>query len=159
MGEQYLWHVTLTSGHTCRQQRATMDAEALARVSGLLAEALAGAEPEVRVGYTVRATASGTNLIAALMAGAAPILTTGVALRSRSAPGLWRRLHDTADPALGPLATSRNDAPRAPWIADRIERGMALALHTGGPGAVPHWTGAWSALVGWAWMEMMECGR
>lgn len=153
----YLWHVTLTTGNVVPQTREDVDAQALARVARLLRDALEGGEPEVLIGYTMRAKARGPNLTATLHAGEALILTTAVALRSRNAPALWQQMHDTADPALGPLVTARGTPPRVPWIADRIERGMALALLAAGKDGdltgVPNWTGAWAVLIGWAWME------
>ncbi len=153
----YLWHVTLTTGHAGPQARSRMDSPSYPRVAGLLRAALAGEEPEILDGYTLRAEARGANLITSVWSGGVLMLTTGVALQARSAPRLWRHLHETADPSLGPLATQIDKPAPDPWIADRLEAGLARAMQaargTADVTGVTDWSGPLSALTGWAWME------
>ncbi len=153
----YLWHVTLTTGDRHPQPRSRMDSPSYPRIARLLREALAGDQPEILTGYSMMATAYGPNLLVTVLSGDTPMLTTAVAKQARQAPRLWRQMHETADQRLGPLATRADMPPAAPWIADRIEIGSALAMQVaaqeGTTDSLPDWTGAFSALIGWAWME------
>lgn len=144
----YFIHVTLASGHSVRHSRtAATDAE-IEPLKDLLAQLLQGSAPEVpgQPGYYVNGVAQGRNLMATLWAGRpsdrAPILTTGVALKARSAPVLWRTLHQSSFLHL----TDPEQPPPAPWIADRIEPAAMLHMDA------MSWTGAWSRTLGWAWL-------
>lgn len=157
MTGRYLYHITLTTGHVAKQPRSRMDSPAFPRIAALLRAALAGGTPEILPGHNLRAEAHGHNLITSVWSGGGLMLTTGVALQSRSAARLWRHLHNTADPRMGALATRVDEPAPAPWIADRIEIGLAQAMQAAAGVAdttgVTDWSGALSALTGWAWME------
>jgi len=141
----HLHHVTLTSGDVARHRRDSFDGSAIAAAATLLDSILTGGKPEVSPGYRAFGSHSGHSLLVTLVGpDDAPILTTGVALRSRSAPRLWRMLHDR--PSL-PIVTDPAAPPPAPWIADRLEIGAATDE------VATTWTGRWAACVGWAWLE------
>lgn len=152
----YIWHVTLNSGHTAKQRRRDISDAAIAALSDTLDGILAGGRMPVPGfdGYLINGSHSGHDLIATIWAGPwerrAPILTTATALRSRSAPALWRLMHDQATL---PLATDPERSPSAPWQADRIEIGAAVH-----PAAVA-WTGDLSRCLAWTWQAYREEGR
>ena len=146
----YIEHVTLTTGHNVRQFRSGVSQAALAAVTETLDGILEGAVMLVPgcPGYLVNGGHSGHGLWATVWHGPwpskEPILTTATALKARSAPRLWRMLHDTATT---PCATRREAVPPAPWLADRIEVG---ALEH--PEAM-EWTGDFARCLAWAWYE------
>lgn len=153
MVTNYLHHVTLTTGHVARQRREDISDAAVEAVSEMLDGILQGAHVAVpgQPRYRANGTHHGRDLIVTLWAGPwearSPILTTGVALKSRSAPRLWRELHAHPETLPMPLATAAEAPPPTPWIADRLEAGAIQ--HTDALA----WTGDWSRCLGWAWME------
>jgi hypothetical protein len=124
-----LRHVTLSTGHTRDSPRSEVDDAAVAVCSRLLDEARAGGRPEVpgTPGLRLRVTREGRCLLATVAwPDGAPVITYGVASHSRCGAQLWRLLHG-ADPSLyGTLATDPERAPSEPWLAVRIEPGVAL---------------------------------
>lgn len=144
----YINHVTLNSGHMASQRREDVGEATIAALSDMLDGLLTGARLPVpgQPSYLLSATQTGHNLIVTLWRGPwerrQPILTTATALKSRSAPGLWRMLHETSSV---PLATDPASPPSVPWTADRIELG---ALLDASPLA---WTGDMARCLAWAW--------
>lgn len=146
----YIHHVTLNTGHVARQRRDHISEEAVAALADTLDGILQGAHMPVPgfPGYLINGRHHMHDLIATVWHGPwdqrIPILTTATALKSRSAPALWRLLHDQSTV---PLATSSDGVPPAPWQADRIEAGAALH-----PDALS-WTGDLSRCLAWTWAE------
>jgi hypothetical protein len=146
----FIEHVTLNSGHSLRQSRSGVSDAAVAALSETLDGLLQGAVMPVpgNPDYVLNGGHSGYDLWATIWRGPwpsrAPILTTGTALKARSAPRLWRMLHDTATM---PCVTGRGAVPPAPWQADRIEAG---ALDH--PEAIV-WTGDFARCLAWTWYE------
>lgn len=144
----YIHHVTLNTGHAVRQRRADVGEPAIAALADTLDGLLSGARLPMpgHPGYLLNASHHGHDLIVTLWGKQAsvdvPILTTATALKSRSAPAFWRMLHDTSTV---PLATRRDDPPKAPWTADRVEIG-ALTNQ-----AALAWTGDFSRCLAWTW--------
>lgn len=154
----HLHHVTLTTGHVRRQARDEVGEDAIAAVAELLDGILQGARMPVRVpGYLVNGRHLGRDLITTVWRGPwedrRPVLTTGVGLRSRSAPRLWRILHDHQETLPAPLVTDPGHPPPVPWVADRIEIGAALHPD------VLEWTGDWARCLGWAWADYSAASR
>ncbi len=147
----YIHHVTLQTGHVARQSRAEVGDAAIAALSDLLDSALTGGRPAVPgfVTYAVTGAQQGRDLVATLWRGDAPILTTAVALRSRSAPALWRLLHHGRDD----LATDPESPPPAPWCADRLEVGALLHREA------LAWTGDYARCLAWAWVAYRTGGH
>lgn len=144
----YIWHVTLNTGHGVRQHRSAISAAAIEALSDTLDGILQGGRmPVPGCGdYLVNGSHYGYDLIATVWRGPwdqrVPILTTATALRSRSAGSLWRLLHEQSTT---PLATAAGACPAAPWQADRVEAGAVLH-----PDAL-RWTGDFSRCLAWAW--------
>lgn len=155
MLERYVLHITLTSGHRRRSFRSEVSGHAIGFLRPLLERAIGGERVKIPKfpGYTITAAEHGRCLILTLWGDAGeaeleavPILTTGVAGHSRCGAHLWRILHE---PVPGPpLATSAEETPPAPWVADRIEVGVALHMDA------MEWTGDFCRSVAWTWLEM-----
>lgn len=127
MRDRYLQHVTLSTGHTRRSYREEVTDEALAAVSALLARALAGERvplPVLDPPCVLLAESRGQALLAtiAVAESAARLVTLGVAARSTAGAGLWRQLHQHATE---PVKTDPRRPPPEPWVAARIEPGVA----------------------------------
>lgn len=146
----YIYHVTLNSGHVAHQRRSRVGDDAIAALQDTLDGVLQGAHMPIpgHDGYVVNGSHHGHDLIATVWRGPwdarVPILTTGTALKSRSAPGLWRLM---IDQSTVPLAADRSNPPQTPWQADRVEIGALMnedALR---------WTGDFSRCLAWAWHD------
>src|SRR5690606_15382947 len=93
--------------------------------------------------YRMTAGRSSRCLHAAVWQGETILVSIGVAAHSRCGASLWRMMHDSPYP----LATSAEDRPPEPWIAARIEAGLALY-----PEAA-NWLGDMERCLAWAWIE------
>lgn len=157
----WLEHVTLNTAHSRRSYAGEVSDEALAVARDLLADALSEPRREVDIpaldGCRLSATADGPLLIATVwgppteLRGSGPVrpplVTYGVALRSKPGARLWRILHQ----AQGTTVETDPDAqPPAPWVAARIEVGIALLAE-----AMPDLMaglGDFGRVLGWAWV-------
>lgn len=152
----YIYHITLNSGHVRHQTRADIGEQAIDALSETLDGILQGARLPVPGfdNYLINGSHHGYDLIATIWRGPwesrAPILTTATALKSRSAPALWRLMHDQATT---PLVTTRDNPPRAPWLADRLEIGALVNRDA------MSWTGDFSRCIAWAWHNYRKSDR
>lgn len=149
---RHLWHVTLTTGHGRESPRSEVLERTVTMLAPVVERALAGervADP-LPPGYTLTGTDYGPCAQFVVEAesedGPEPILTLGVATHSRCGAGMWRALHE----GRAELATDPEHSPGLPWLADRIEPGMALH-----PDAAS-WTGDLSRSLAWAFVEIQE---
>lgn len=140
---QYLYHLTLSTGHMRKSYRNEVDDAALAVALATIDVALTGDRAEIGIdGYEASASSQGQALIitAWRCAGDYPLVTVGVARDSRSGAGLWRALQAEGRP------------PPAPWVAARIEQTASRD-----PEALT-WLGDWERCIGWAWIEAGQRG-
>lgn len=155
-----LAHVTLQTGHSRISPRSEVQEGVVESLEPLLARALAGEHvgiPEVP-GYTWVATEYGHCCLLTLWAqhteggrpDPVPVLTVGVAGHSRCGAETWRALHTGT--SAGPYATDPERQPPTPWVADRLEVGMARYPETAS------WSGDWSRTIAWCFLEMRKGG-
>jgi len=146
---QYITHLTLTTGHVARQQRADVSDEMLAVLVPWLRHALTSAAPQPvpqTEGYQARAVAQGGSLVVTVYAPtpdvgpALPLLTFGVAARSRHAPMLWELL------TRQPCVQEGLRQPPAPWC------GVVLYPALAGHLTATEWLGDFERCVAWAWV-------
>lgn len=149
---EYIEHITLDTGHTRRSLRAEVADEAISACRELIERIRAGQEAAIP-GTTamLTGTAEGRCMIATVWHSAdrSPLVTIGVAQHSRCGARLWRLLHaEAARPAgMRPLATAGRPCPAEPWVAARLEIG--LALHA----TEAEWLGDFERCLGWAWLQ------
>ena len=147
---KYIHHVTLNSGHVAQQRRDDIDDDVIAALADTLDGILQGGRMPVPGcdGYLINGSHHMSDLIATVWRGPwesrVPIVTMATALKSRSAPSLWRLMHEQSTV---PLKTTAEKVPPAPWQADRIE--APAMLH---PDAL-EWTGDLSRCIALAWAE------
>src|SRR5690606_32854111 len=79
-----------------------------------------------------------------------PLVTFGVAEHSRGGAKLWRMLHQAREPE---VQTSPDNCPPEPWVAARMEVGIALLPEHA------EWIGDFERCVGWAWLERAGGGK
>lgn len=150
---KYIYHVTLTTGHVAQQRRADIGDTAIEALSDTLDGILQGGRMPLPgfPGFFVNGTHHGHDLITTLWSGPwearEPILTTATALKSRSAPALWRLMHDQATL---PVVTDPTKPPKAPWQADRLEIGAITNTDA------LSWTGDFSRSLAWAWHDYRQ---
>ena len=107
----YIYHVTLNTGHVAKQRRHDVDDHAVATLSEVLDVILQGGYIPVPgfEDYIVNGTHGGFDLIATVWIGPwerrVPLVTMATALKSHSAPALWRLMHVQATT---PLATANS---------------------------------------------------
>lgn len=154
----YLTHLTLSTGHTRRSDRAEVSGETLARVGPWLAALVESGQPapvpvSSLADYSGHAavfegalicTISGPAPSTGPMAGKAPpLVSIGVARRSRHGAVLWPLMIGPVMPPARPGIKQ----PGTPWCAVAIW--PTLALH---PQAV-EWLGDLERCIAWAWLE------
>jgi len=144
----YLWHITLETGHSRRSLRTEVSDEIILMLRPHLEGALRrGTVPlPIEGGYQLKATAAGAFLVGTILdRDDTPIVTFGVAPRSRGAAKLWAMLHDGR-----PTDTEAPQPPAAPWLAVRMEFG-ALDF----PDALD-WLADYERCIAWTWIEMRK---
>jgi len=142
---QYLWHVTLQTGHTRRSYRHEVADDVVQVCRDLLARALR--EPAEIPGMSLLMTAESSRrrlLVPVQTQNGVPVVTIGIARHSAVGAPLWRLLVETAEL---PVHPSVERCPPEPWCAARIERGITtlsseqiMAL------------GDFERCIAWAWM-------
>ncbi|MCE6949914.1 hypothetical protein LAZ29_03110 [Cereibacter sphaeroides] len=152
----FMRQVSLLTARVRQHQHDAVPYDSVILCTELLVAALLGGRPALPFDgnrWLLTATAEGLNLLATLWTGPweqrTPILICGIALRSREAPGLWNRLHDSTLP----LQTNPGQPPRTPWIADRLEPAAMAHPHT-----LP-WMEDFSRALAWAWFELTRHSR
>jgi hypothetical protein len=153
-GASSLAHITLTTGHARASPRSEVGDHIVSILQPILERALKGERVPVpgQPGFTLSGVRHLDCCILTVWASApdtarpqsVPVVTSGVAAGEAGAQELWRLMHETTD--LGP-ATTPQEAPPAPWCADRIELG---ALRN--PVAMS-WTGDLARCLAWTWIE------
>lgn len=153
----YIEHITLTTGHTRRSERAEVDAAVIATLQPLLAEAMHGHVVVPGLGTdSLRLTLTGSQegrcsvwtVWAWLPEGRAPVVTLGVAFHSRCGAQLWRLLHEDAEWTGIELQTDPERCPPEPWIGARLDIGSAVM-----PAEVMLRLGDFERCVAWALAE------
>lgn len=153
----YITHVTITTGHTTRSQRAEVDDSTLKLLVPWLNQALlSGGQHPLPIGplshYSALASVEGGALVVTVFAPlgphrqgvpfpgqTTPLVTMGVVQRSRQA-GLW--------PQLVKLAGVEREAPAGvPWCGVVLHL-AALAAHRD----AATWLGDFERCVAWAWI-------
>lgn len=144
----YVHHITLTTGHMARQDRAGVSDATMARLVPWLRNALATpvavAIPDTD-GYMARAHVADGALVVTLYAPRPdigepmPLLVFGVAVRSRHSAQLWALLLEQP----GVLKDVRE--PGTPWCA-----GVPFPALLSHPAAL-EWAGDFERCVTWAW--------
>lgn len=139
----YVQHITLTTGHQRRSQRAEISREAMDACEAALRAALAGeSAPIPHTDCSLRAERRGRGLLATVLCGETPLVTLGIAAHSRGAEALWRELHDGAL-----VVTDERVVAEEPWCAARLEIGVLSV-----PDAVA-WLGDFERCLAWTWIE------
>lgn len=130
----YIWHVTLDTGHGRRSLRNEIDAATITIVRQQIDEALAAGSAAILEGYTLTATTPAGALLATVTGNAGPLAIIGVARSSLQSAALWRRLDAEGAP------------PSPPWCAVRLQAPLASDLDAAG------WLGDYERCIAWAWL-------
>lgn len=145
---RYIRHITLTTGHSRASYRAEIDDRAveffrrwLDDPSGL--DLPLPPNPDL---YWLSGARASKCLHAAVRQGNTLLVSIGIAAHSRCGAVLWRRMHQGATG----LATDAADCPAEPWIAVRVEPGLAIYPEAAG------WLGDMERVLAWAWVEHCE---
>lgn len=154
----YLNHITLSTGHTRRSERAEVSGETLARVAPWLAALIESGQTaplpvSALADYTGQASVLDDALIVTIscpaltdgpMAGKPPpLITMGVAKRSRHGAAFWPLLTGAVMPPVKPGIVR----PSEPWAAVAIWPTIALY-----PDAT-EWLSDLERCIAWAWLE------
>lgn len=154
----YLNHITLSTGHTRRSERAEVSGETLARVGPWLAALIESGQPaplpvSLLADYTGHASVFDGGLIVTIsgpppttgpMAGKAPpLVTVGAAKRSRHGAALWPLM---TGPVMPP-ANSGVQRPAEPWAAVAIWPTVAMYPESA------QWLDDLGRCIAWAWLE------
>jgi hypothetical protein len=146
---QYLWHVTLNTGHGRRSYADEVAPDIRAALRPILDDALAAGDARAIVPYlsgiSLQANTAAGHLIATVWDddGDWPLVTLAVARKSLGAPRLWAMMHE----GYQDLATNRADVPHAPWCAVRLEPSLPLRLDA------TSWLGDFERCLAWAWLD------
>ena len=144
--ERYLYHLTLTTGHARKSYRSEISDEALAVCAELIerinARPLAPIEMPGPPGYVIVGEMAGPCGVAQVFTthGEQPLITIGIATRERCGITPWQ------------LLGGKGEQPRAPWLAVKIEPGIAND-------PAMHWLGDFERCLGWAFIESQEPRR
>lgn len=154
---QYLWDVTLTTGHIRKLPREEVADDIIEMLAEWLDEALdagrQGKQHPLPGDFGSRYTALALEQDGALVVtvylrqhdaakSAHPLTTTGVARRSRQSGFLWKMLIHA-----GPVAEGLQE-PSAPWCATHLHPALAFD-----PDAA-QWLGDFEGCLAWAWMSL-----
>ncbi|HWR36392.1 MAG TPA: hypothetical protein VN622_11035 [Clostridia bacterium] len=148
--KDYIWHVTLTTGHGRRSPRSEVSDQVVAELENVIDWALHARESVIpgRPGYTINITDEGRCMIATIYTpDGMPLVTIGVAAHSLRGAAVWRMLHETGSME---YATSPNEVPGEPWCAVRLDVGLPFY-----PEAAA-WLGDFERCLAWAWMSRYE---
>lgn len=163
--EQYLYHITLATGHTRRSWRHEIDPVALAATREIVAAAMraeAAVDALCESGASdvqIDAASAGVPLpapgatlqildstrpcmMATISLYGVPLITMGVATHQRCGARLWRTLTQVPTPQGADLVR-----PQTPWCAVRLHESLALYPDAAG------WLGDAERCVAWAWMD------
>lgn len=160
----YLYHITLTTGHTRRSYRSEVGPGIAETLRPLIERALTGArvplpagEPVCTItggveGRCISLSVSGPPLSGLAFPGAdedlpVPIAEVGISPRSTCAGRVWRALHDLAYRFGIDVATDRDNPPPAPWVGALLMPGIAVYPETA------DWLGDLERCLGWAWVD------
>jgi len=119
--ERYLWHVTLSTGHTRKSFRHEVADDVIEVCRGLLARALRGPTPIPGMPVVMTAESSRRRLIVRVTSDGEPVVTFGVARHSTAGATLWRLLTETS---VLPVHAMAQRCPPEPWCAARLEPGI-----------------------------------
>lgn len=145
--ERFVYHVTLTTGHTRKSYRDEVDDEAVEVCRALIAHAIDGARPVIPGTDRCRLAAE-TSRKRGLLCSVRepqhdkPIITFAIAPNSLSAAVLWRVLVETARTPVVPM-----ECPPAPYCAVRLEQGAVAHAY------VLPVLADFERCIAWAWME------
>lgn len=163
--DQYLYHITLATGHTRRSWRHEIDPAALTATREIVAAAM---RAEATVDALCESGASDAQIDAAsagvqlpvpgatlqiidstrpcmmctISIHGAPLITMGVATHQRCGARLWRVLTQVPVPQGADLTR-----PQLPWCAVRLHESLALYPEAAG------WLDDAERCVAWAWLS------
>lgn len=151
--DQFLHHLTITTGHTRRSYRDEVSDDAVQWGREAIRDAiLTGTVPLQPMGPDWRLSCtreSSKALLCSVWRAEIVVVTFGVASHSRHGAKLWRALLETATT---PIAVT--ECPPEPWVAARLEVGAAVvADHQ--PEAL-EMIGDMERCVGHAFLEMIQ---
>lgn len=158
-----LYHVTLTSGHVSYTERRRVDPGTIRLLRRSLIEAMDPSHAGQRVpvpgrdGHSYNVTAGPAGLIATVWTTIdnepVPAVIFGVAPRPDLAEPLWRALHAPYEGPMSviPFRTDIDAPPSEPWLAARIEAGIAGMSPTD-----QMWLGKFEAQLAWTWIDSTE---
>jgi hypothetical protein len=155
--DQFLLHVTLTTGHVRRSYRDEISDDSVEGARLVLERALHERVrmPQLGPEIALTVTAEGRSaMIATIWDGQAPVVTFGVARHSRASAGLWPILLRTSTPELTPIVVDDTMRPEPPWVAARIEVGASRV-----PPMIMMAIGGLEAVFGWAFLDLQSNGR
>lgn len=149
---RYLQHITLTTGDTRQSWRHEVADDLMPMLTALIESAredgralLPGLQPQCWLRIEDTSKCAIVNIDTA---DRVPLVTMAIATHSRCGAKLWRLLHETARI---PAATDALRTPPEPWIAARLEPGIATLT----PDATMA-LGDLERCIAWAWIESRE---
>lgn len=136
MSNDYIWHVTLDTGHARQSYRSEIDDAIATLVRQHIDEALAGHPVEIRPGYDLKVSTAGGALLATVISNrVGPLVTIAIARVSRHSRKLWD------------LMDGQDSPPETPWCAVRLHPGLDDDL------AAASWLGDFERCIAWAWIS------
>jgi hypothetical protein len=123
--DRWLWHTTVTTGHTRKSYRSEIQPHAMAVCKDLLEQLKDGGRVEVPgfSGYFIQGRLLGKCASFSVYAGGTLLLSFAVAENERCGQALWKGLHNVEGV---PCATDPEKQPRAPWLGVALAEGIAL---------------------------------
>lgn len=133
-------HITLNSGNIRKTYSEEIDKELFFIINRIYTESFNKDGAVLLNKYKLKSTAvNGHGLISTIFdLNGMPILTTAVVNEQGSE--MWEILHTSTSL---PLQTKVNEPPELPYVADRIEPGVALNM------SAMKWTGDFSKCLAW----------
>jgi hypothetical protein len=149
MADRYLWHVTVTTGHSRKSYRSEIQPQAIQVCRDLLEQMKDGARVAIPgvSGYFVSGRLTGKCASFSVYAGGTLLLSFAVAENERCGQALWKGLHNVEGLA---TQTDPEKQPRAPWLGVALAEGIALYPQAAG------FLGDFERCIGWALLESLE---
>jgi hypothetical protein len=144
--DRYLYHVTVTTGHSRKSYRSEIHQHAIDFCKELLQKLKDGARVAIPgcAGYFVQGWLRGKCASFSVYAGGTLVLSFAVAENERCGQALWKGLHNVEGLR---TKTDPETQPRAPWLGVALAEGIALY-----PQAA-HWLGDFERCIGHAFLE------
>jgi hypothetical protein len=142
-------HTTLQTAHSRHCGRDEISNDALAFCRELITAALINPNKPVPMpnfdGYFFSGgNISGKGLFGTVWKHKIPMVTIMVAVKSRSSPKLWQKIHQNATL---PTKTDINIPPPVPWVVASLTVSAAMDMDA------MSWLGDFERCLAWAWMD------